>query len=517
MHAWDDIDALKLSLLSVFSQEQFSEGVRRIKLKLVVFVDRCGVQLDALSRSSCDRQKWCTILDVEDPSVCPSLGSAAAKWKLISHIRGRINPSDYFTFLDGDDLYMSDHVLMDIYTSHLLPKRPFFAWGRQTGEFSGQCRDLTEGDRIATARGEKQVRDLPWSYCHPRFFRGKLISLLQASDFKREDGKWLQKATDRPLIFAALELGGVENAIFMGDEAHVRYSFTERNGLKRFSKDIVERDKNFVTNEQNRFARLEDEIHVVVAVYDRTNTEEFIDHLLKSALPPNTCIKLHIANNLPSRQASINSVAKHMSTSKVQIKVTNMGKNMGGIARLFLTRDLLRTNLLDFVIFIDDDQYCHQNTIWSLWIQRKPHAMVSWFGKSWHLRNSSYWSQTFGFPEITAGINIPQNWQYAGTGMSVVDTLIFSDKRVYKIPKPYTFVEDLWLSYVLKVNGWELKRAFTLFSQEAALSDDGQYRKLKEVKEDMFSALKQCGFPLISEEEYTNTKFELDTLNGADV
>ena len=517
MHAWDRMDLLRRAMLSVASQEQVSEGTKKINIKLVVFVDRCGAQLDVESLHSCDQLDWCTVLSTQNPNICPSLGSAAAKWTLLSHVGQRIRPSDYFTFLDGDDEYVTDHTLLDIYTIHLQPKRPFFAWGRQTGSFSEQCRDISEVDRLAVLAGEKQIREVQWSFCHPRIFRGKLISMLRESDFKHQDGTWLQKATDRPLIYAALELGGFDGSVFMGDEAHVKYSITHQNGLARFSKDIVSTDKSYTVHGLRRFSRLATEIHVVVAVYDRQNTETFLSHLSHSNLPEDTILIVHVANNLPSRQPSLEDLATMISSSNCIIKVTNMGKNYGGMARFILTRKIARVTLLDFVIFMDDDQYCFRNTVIRLWQQRKHRTMVSWFGKSWHDSSKTYWTPTFGWSEIKSGSNIPQNWHYAGTGMSVVDALIFSDERVFQIPKQYAFIEDVWLSYVLKANGWELRRAFVLFSWDSVLSTSGQYNSLKQKKDDFFMILNQCEFPLISKTEYAQAAYLLETLEESEL
>jgi len=510
MHAWDEIDLLKRAIDSVASQRQYAGAARTIRIKLVIFVDRCGSQLDKESRLACDKQDWCTILLPPDPEVCPSLGSAAAKWELLSYVGQRIRPSDYFTFLDGDDVYVNENTLLDIYIAYFQPLRPYFAWGRQVGAFSDQCRDVPEDQRIAVELGENDIRELRWSFCHPRFFRGELISRLRESDFKRRDGTWLQKSTDRPLIYAAIEHGGIERSLFMGDEPHIAYSFTESNGLKRFSKQDVNLDKSYVTNELRRFKKLKTEIHVVVAVYDRDNTEDFLYHLSKSNLPDETILQVHIANNMPSRQPALVKLAARVSATKFNVQVTNMRKNLGGIARFILSRELLQTSLLDFVIFMDDDQYCYKNTVIELWNQRKHRAIVSWYGKSWHNAAASYWQPTFGFSEIKASSITPQTWNYAGTGMSILDTLIFSDERVFKIPSQYGFVEDVWLSYVLKANDWKLLRAYVSFAWMSELSETGQYQRLKATKEEMFSNLKRCDFPFISDLEYANVAYLLE-------
>ena len=184
------------------------------------------------------------------------------------------------------------------------------------------------------------------------------------------------------------------------------------------------------------------------------------------------------------------------------VDVIAMGSNTGGFGRFLAVRDLLQQFAIDFVIFIDDDQYVRTDTIINLWEQRASGAMVSWFGKAWHKPKMSYWKPTFGYSEITHRLPYPHEWHYAGTGMSVVDTMIFSDKRVFNIPKQFAFVEDIWLSYILKVNGWELTRAFIDFTEDKTLGDRGQWSALKQLKEDMFTVLQRCDTPLISKKDF---------------
>jgi hypothetical protein len=213
MHAWDEPKLLREAMHSVFQQKRQDLHVGKIHVELVVFVDRCGAQLDYLTRRTCHNLADCTLLERGDVKTCPSLGSAAAKVALLSHINAIIEPNDYFTFLDGDDTYATTETLINIYRSVLLPKRPYFAWGAHSGRFSEQCRDILDTERRENHAGRRNVRQLSWSFCHPRFFRGSLLQHLNELDFKRDDGNWLQKATDRPLIYAAMELGGLSNSI----------------------------------------------------------------------------------------------------------------------------------------------------------------------------------------------------------------------------------------------------------------------------------------------------------------
>jgi len=437
------------------------------------------------------------------------LGSAAAKWALLSHINESIRPSDYFTFLDGDDTYTNEHVLWNIYNFALLPVRPHFAWGVQSGKFSEQCHDISTADQEAVKSGLKGVRDIRWSFCHPRFFRGYLLQHMSEEHFKRSDGQWMQKATDRPLIYSAMELGGLENAFFLDKNApHVQYSFTKRNGLLRFPSNETSEDKAYMVTGKPR-RKLTDDIHVFCAVYRRKNTATFFQHLAASELPKNTILHVHVANNDPSRQEELQALATAESSSLVMFHVTNMLANHGGMARFILAHRCMKDFSIGFAVFIDDDQYVWPDSIANLWDQKAPQSMVSYFGKSWESPRLTYWQPSFGFPEISAGLNNTHTWHYAGTGMSIVDALIFSDERVFQVPKKYYFVEDLWLSYLLRVNGWRLKRALLEIDWDTDLSNGGQYNKLKTTKNEMFETLKRCPVPLITRGQFRMVQLEI--------
>lgn len=487
MHAWDEPGLLERAVRSVLSQK-LTDGRHRVVLdvRLVVFVDRCGADANVVTRKLCRRNKRCNIIGALDRDTCPEQGSAFAKWEIINHVRRQADPHDYFTLLDGDDKYTSRSTLMNIFLGVLLPTRPNFAWGSQTGKFNEECKESHMPGTYARAL-------VPWVFCHPRFFRVRLLSDLNVSMFKRSNGSWLQKATDRPLVYAALETSP-EKITHIRGGPHVSYTFGKKNGLKRFSKHIISGDK------QQVMARLPLkswplEIHLFCAIFDRPNTIYFMDHLLQSELGEYK-VRVHIANNKASRQAELVALAALKSTDQITFDVTAMPSNLGGMARFLLLKQMMRVYLIDFAVFIDDDQYVGKQSILNLWAQRENRAMVSWFGKCWDNAESKYWVPTFGFNQIHQNSSFPKVWHYAGTGFSIVDTLIFSDPRVFQIPDEYFYVEDLWLSYILSVNTWKRKRAFVSITQSNE-SHSGQFNNLKKVKERMFRQLNTCPTPFI--------------------
>lgn len=491
MHSWDEPQLLTRAISSARAQLKERETAS-FTMQLIIFVDRCGDRSQA-SFHMCKAMPNCVWLTPDNASICPPLGSAAAKWTMLSYLKNHASPTEYFTFLDGDDVYGSDTVLSSIVNNFLLPHRPYFVWGVQSGRFSHQCRDLNDDTRNLLKRGNVHPADITWVFCHPRLFRVTLLRYLNDTHFKRDDGTWLQKATDRPLVYSALATAGNEEVMFLGGtEPHILYSETGKNGLVRFDPKVRKQDYERVMSETLSHGTGY-VLHVIAAIYDRNNTSAFLQAFLASALPEDSVLQVHLANNEPTRELALIELARKLSNDIVTFSVTNIGSNLRGLSRFILTTALLKTEFMDYVIFIDDDQIVHTSTIFELWGQRRRQAMVSWYGKCWNQHDhESYWQPLYGYKEVMSQHAEPRSWHYGGTGLSIIDTMIFTDERVLNIPPEYRFVEDLWLSYILHMNNWSLRRAFVHVSLDKELNAVGQYVDLKLTKQKMFSQLKRC-------------------------
>ena len=492
MHSWDEPMLLHEAVLSVYRQT-----VGKFSVHLVVFTDRCGRPPLESTYEICTKLDDCVILRPRNTTVCPSIGSAGAKWELIEHTRSRAEPNDYITFLDGDDKYHERDTLSKIVMGTIIPQRPMFAWGIQSGRFKHQCQDIDRHVRDAILEGTISPRSAPWVYCHPRFFVAHLILALEEQSMKRNNGDWLQKATDRPLVYAALEATrGRSVAYIYSRTPHVDYRETKRNGLKRFTSHDRQEDIRAVQS-LAPVTVLREKIIVVCALYNRMQTERFFEQFLLFTIPRDIEVQIHIANNSPHRQEEFQRLAGALSVEQTSFHVHNMGVNLGGMARFIVAKELRSQFPLDFVVFIDDDQYLSGDSLLQLWQQREKLTMTSWFGKCWRRRSDSYWSPKYGFVEIDGNQSVPREWHYGGTGGAIVDALIFTDDRLFNIPQEYWFVEDLWLSYILKLNGWYIKRAFIEVHMDEDESNQGQFRALKKVKQKMFSELNSCRFPIV--------------------
>ena len=515
MATWNDIALLKESISSVSGQELPSFPFK-VGLTLLVYEDTSGEMLTEREKSLLSatmdiqfmRAEGCTSL-----FGCPQLGSAGSKWRLLKRLKDIANPSDYVIVLDGDDVFADKHVIRDL-AALVLPTKPWFIWGKHNGKYSEQCKDVPRYDNNVDLR-KYRFREEYWGYCHPRMFQAHLLNTIDESDFQRPDGSWLQKATDRPFIFKMLETSGVERTHFFDERAPtVNYTFTASNGLVRFDKKVIQGDKNYV----NGLPPLETAsqiIHVVAAIYDRKNTQLFVKNLVASASPEvddyDIEFEYHLCLNDASRLEEILIIAKMYSTTRRRVRVHVMDDNHGGFSRFIVAQKLRREQNVEYIIMLDDDMIVYTETLRSLWEKRAPLTFSCWYGKFWEIKDDKevdYWRPSIGkdttkdTPIGSMNIltkNKLSEWQYGGTGCSIVDASIFDDPLLFKIPLEYLHVEDLWLSYVVLLRGWRIPRIRGVhFELDYDLNNAGQWSNadLKTKKSDMLIGLSKCDFPI---------------------
>ncbi|GFH62010.1 hypothetical protein CTEN210_18486 [Chaetoceros tenuissimus] len=496
MPAWNETNALKTCIESISAQ--VNTGFQNIHI--VVFED---YSVDMLTKSQKDAfekdpKLQFSFLSNEGPE---KHGSAYGKWKLFEYIREHAKPYEYTLIVDGDDQVAHIDTIGYIY-KRLKESKAWFAWGRHNGKYSEQCKPLQWPKmRLSSS---KSIRNAIWSFCHPRMFRSHLLHSLSMSEFQRDNGEWLQKATDRPFIFKFMEMAGQDRIEYIGDQrALYNYTFDSRNGLKVFKKEVIQGDKELV-NHRPSAPRPKDVIHVISCVYDRQNTKEFFEKLASSVLPKNHEMKIHICNNNAGRQKELTRTAAEVSQkakdpNKLSIDIVDMKKNHGGYSRFLLAKQLMEKEFLEYVIMIDDDQYVHPDTIADIYSKREPQTYKAWFGKTWRKHDRDYWS---AFPSIISRPWIRSflrwdvtRYQYGGTGMSIIDANIFLFKLLYDLDEKYGRLEDMWLSHIVNIQGWKISRLFLYFDEYAKEADSGQYPTLKELKNEFFAKVNyfQCG------------------------
>lgn len=337
MPSWNNAIGLKKSMESVLSQG--NTGLASINV--IVFEDFSS---NMMSQTDMENYKARMNVTFLCNSRGPRMGSGYGKWKIFQYIRTRALPHEYTLVLDGDDTLSDSKVIRDM-RALLHKNKPWFAWGMHNGKYSEQCKPLVLSNTTVKGNNLSIRKNAIWSFCHPRVFQSHLLKHLNESDFQRDSGEWLQKSTDRPFIFKFLEMAGPNRILFMNHRPFYNYTMDHRNGLKVFSKDVINGDKALV-NSRPSVPQSSITIHIITCVFDRPNTRSFLDKLLQSNLPPRTLMKIHVCNNNAERQHELNIIAKHLLTknrlSAAKISIFQMDENFGGYSRFLLARQIMQ-------------------------------------------------------------------------------------------------------------------------------------------------------------------------------
>jgi len=485
MTSWDDQAGLHSALQSVV--EQVETGYN--KVHVVVFEDKSSDMLTEKQKRYYDYRMDVTFLSNTQANT--TRGAAYAKWILFQWIQKRALPHEYVLVLDGDDTLADKWVLRDVHMA-LQAKKPWFAWGKHNGKYSDQCQELSMNP------GET-VRTAVWSFCHPRMFQSHLLQYLEMKDFQRDDGTWLQKATDRPFIFRFMELAGKRHLLYLGDRPLYNYTMGVHNGLRIFDRKVIQGDKELV-NRRVAASPAPDVIHVVTCVYHRRNTKTYLEQLANSNLASGHKLHIHICNNKSDRQAELEDLVAQINHRKKlkrlpihQMDVHDMGTNQGGFSRFVLARSIARKHFVDYVIMVDDDQYVKRTTVEEIYAEREPRTYKTWYGKNWEPTQKSYWLQRdkklVYHPRLRSQFHPDvKEYQYGGTGMSIIDASVFMNQELFELEQQYLFVEDIWLSYIVQLMGWHIGRLFVKFDDAGKhfRQETGQFKDLSAVKEELF-------------------------------
>jgi hypothetical protein len=174
---------------------------------------------------------------------------------------------------------------------------------------------------------------------------------------------------------------------------------------------------------------------------------------------------LHVWNN---NRRAVDEVDAILEAASIPATVTHSTRNVGGFGRFYLARALAPTH--PFVVFVDDDVTF-------------PPTMARDSAAEWSRGSiSSFWAfrllSSNDFQQRARG-RPGEQVDYCGTGGMVVDTGIFLEPALFRCPRRYWFIEDLWLSYYAShILGWELRQSAIDFQ----LADEDGYDQYKHLR-----------------------------------
>ena len=180
-------------------------------------------------------------------------------------------------------------------------------------------------------------------------------------------------------------------------------------------------------------------------------------------------VQVLIWNNSPDRAKVDAEVMK----SIIPATVHHSERNIGGFGRFYLAREVAEQGH-DLAVFIDDDLDFEPGTIGELVNGHQQRSLSGWW--AFNFRSADYGSKFQPEPGEIASL--------IGTGGMIIDTAVFRDARLFRCPRRYWFVEDLWLSYVAgHLCGYTGFRSSAGFSfDESAEDNHAQYRVLGHTK-----------------------------------
>lgn len=167
----------------------------------------------------------------------------------------------------------------------------------------------------------------------------------------------------------------------------------------------------------------------------------------------------------------------------------NTIENKGSQARFWLVKKAKG----EAIIFIDDDESLQPDFIEYMWEQYKlyPKHLLGWFTR--RFPQESYWRSippqynTYG-----------QEVDYVGTGGCIVEKKIFDNNpELYNIPPEFNKVEDLYLSYIARKNGYKLMAIDAHIKIEIDGKD--QYKDIWYYKENAFKSLRNYDWKIYAD------------------
>jgi len=349
-------------------------------------------------------------------------GPALAKWHLIEHIRKTTSKMDLVMFLDADDKLFHPGVLKEV-DETFRREKPWFAYGRIRGYFEEECGpppsiELTQNGLSST------VRTSSWVYCHPRIFRAFLLEYMDEKDFKAPKG-WLQKYTDRLMVYKALELSGDSKVTYMdGPKPHVYYRMTQAS-TTYIDKKQKAQDLQYVKSQRPLQTTASSQpIHIIMCTFAKIRMSH-LDKVLSSNIEQQDVgdrpVYLHICNNggieLEEPILEVLKEAKGLAGFRLR----SFFDNPGGFARFYMMQDAIKEFPIDYFVILDDDVLLPpKSALAALMAEGKPQEYNSYWGRHFTPK-SNYFYSALKTRDRNLGTGKVSKFHYAGTGVSVID------------------------------------------------------------------------------------------------
>jgi glycosyltransferase involved in cell wall biosynthesis len=386
--------------------------------------------------------KDCVLINLKE-----NMGPAYTKWSAIKYVRESANKNDIFTILDGDDSYSSLNALKIIHERYLKTKC-WFTYGSALGEYTDQGGAI-DADCILNLRKPRGS----FKYQHPRSCLVFLLDYMNENDFQDADGKWLLRLTDRQFIYKCLELSGLNRICFIEQKL---YNYrTHANNVRNKLDNTYKFAVDTYINSLPPSLPIMESIHLVMCCYKRHhNLTKIINSVENQTVARR--IVLHVINTNPDKWAETTYIKTHMALQNIKLTICNTNENLYGYARFLYTKQLLRKEIVPYIIFFDDDQVLPKHWVENIYRRAKPLSYCCWFGrifkKNLLKEKMSYWDDKINSEcrRLALYSSDIKTFDFGATCGCLVDTNIFRFDLLFKCPKQYRNIEDLWLSFIVR-------------------------------------------------------------------
>ena len=399
-------------------------------------------------------------------STTECLGPAHSKWTFINYLqqnRHHFNMNDIVLIVDGDDTLLRSDAFYIINQTYAITKC-WCTFGEAVGKFCDNSLKNVSNINF------DNVRKSTWAFNHPRSMKLHILLNLKEQEFKC-DSEWLQKGTDRPIVYGMLEMSGENRSQHIPISLY-NYREHELNSYKTVENAILNKHKLHVVNANSHECIVED-IHIVMCCWKRLfNLEQQIKMLNEQTCAQQICF--HLINNNPNTASELNEMVERFRNlyTNIRIFLRHYDNKYFGFQRFFYIRDVIyKMYIAEYVIIIDDDQIFDCNWVQTMYASAKPKTYSGWYMKKWCF-DMNYWT---GSIINMSHCKSKQQGQittadYIATCGCIIDIRAFSDdSKLWNIPSDLPEgisvynIEDLWLSFILsKYYNWNLQRSFHL-------------------------------------------------------
>lgn len=208
-----------------------------------------------------------------------------------------------------------------------------------------------------------------------------------------------------------------------------------------------------------------------------------------------------IWNNSGDREA-VEQIARR---AEIRTTIHHSPRNIGGFGRFYVARALATEH--EHVVFVDDDHRIGPAFVSGLQGAYRPRALSGW------------WAYRFTRPAYADLVPVPvgERATHLGTCGLIADSSVFTHGSLFRCPRRFWFVEDLWLSYFATQRlGWALYATDGDITWEPDELD--QYRRLGNTKTRMLRHLIRQGWQLpVEDMRRAGSELRLDPAAAARV